>query len=67
LLSSLDDRGLADIGLSRQDLRDVTALPLSQDPTSHLATRARERERLALTARERAPASPASSARARIA
>jgi uncharacterized protein YjiS (DUF1127 family) len=42
-LSSLDDRELADIGLMRQDLRDVTALPLGADPTLPLAERAQER------------------------
>jgi uncharacterized protein YjiS (DUF1127 family) len=53
-LAAMDDRGLADIGLRRQDLRDVTALPLSADPTAALAQRARERERLARTARRAA-------------
>ena len=52
LLAGLDDRGLADIGLSRQDLRDVTALGLSQDPTGPLSARARERASLAMAARE---------------
>jgi uncharacterized protein YjiS (DUF1127 family) len=42
-LGGLDDRELADIGLSRQDLRDATALPLTLDPTEQLAQRARER------------------------
>jgi uncharacterized protein YjiS (DUF1127 family) len=42
-LGGLDDRELADIGLSRQDLRDATALPLTLDPTEQLAERARER------------------------
>jgi uncharacterized protein YjiS (DUF1127 family) len=46
-----DDRGLADIGLRRQDLRDVTALSLSADPSAALAQRARERERLARSTR----------------
>lgn len=50
-LAGIDDRGLADIGLSRQDLRDVTALPLARDPTPVLATRAAERETLARRAR----------------
>lgn len=53
-LAGLDDRGLADIGLRRQDLRDVTALPLSTDPSAPLAQRARERERLARSARRAA-------------
>jgi len=47
-LGGLDDRELADIGLSRQDLRDVTALPLTLDPTEQLAQRARERAEKAL-------------------
>jgi uncharacterized protein YjiS (DUF1127 family) len=46
LLAGLDDRGLADIGLTRQDLRDATALALSEHPSSRLAERAREREAL---------------------
>ena len=57
-LGGLDDRDLADIGLSRQDLRDVTALPLGLDPTPILATRAAERA--ALTRQARRPESPAS-------
>lgn len=47
LLAGLDDRGLADIGLTRQDLRDATAFPLSERPSSCLTERAREREALA--------------------
>jgi uncharacterized protein YjiS (DUF1127 family) len=39
-LAGLNDHELADIGLKRQDLRDVTALPLGADPTRHLAERA---------------------------
>ncbi len=50
-LAEMDDRGLADIGLSRQDLRDVTALPLGADPSRTLAQRAAEREGLARRAR----------------
>jgi len=50
-LSELDDRGLADIGLMRQDLRDVTALPFGADPSLALAERAREREDNARRAR----------------
>ena len=30
----LDDRGLADIGLTRQDLRDATAFALSEPPSA---------------------------------
>jgi uncharacterized protein YjiS (DUF1127 family) len=51
LLASLDDRGLADIGLIRQDLRDATAFSLFEDPTAHLAARARERAEAALATR----------------
>jgi len=50
-LGGLDDRELADIGLSRQDLRDATALPLAADPTRQLAKRAEERADAALRAR----------------
>ena len=44
-LGAMDDRELADIGLRRQDLRDATALSLSEDPTKMLAARAAERWR----------------------
>jgi uncharacterized protein YjiS (DUF1127 family) len=54
LLATLDDRGLADIGLSRQDLRDATALPLSENPTGRLAEVAKERAVLATAARRKA-------------
>jgi uncharacterized protein YjiS (DUF1127 family) len=47
-LGGFDDRELADIGLCRQDLRDVTALPFAVDPTDHLAGRARERAEASL-------------------
>ena len=43
-LAALDDRGLADIGLARHDLRDATALPSGADPSAMLSERARERE-----------------------
>ena len=39
----LDDRMLADIGLTRSDLRDAYAQPLWHDPTDVLARRAAER------------------------
>jgi uncharacterized protein YjiS (DUF1127 family) len=42
-LADFDDRMLADIGLTRTDLRDAYAEPLWQDPTSMLARRAAER------------------------
>lgn len=43
MLARLDDRMLADIGLTRSDLRDAYAEPLWEDPTSVLAMRAAER------------------------
>jgi uncharacterized protein YjiS (DUF1127 family) len=43
VLARLDDRMLADIGLTRSDLRDAYAEPLWEDPTSILARRAAER------------------------
>ena len=49
-LGQMDRRELADIGLTRCDLRDASALPLDRDPTGLLATRARERLAHALTA-----------------
>ena len=57
LLASLDDRGLADIGLSRQDLRDATAFARSEDPTARFAERARDRAEAALAARTQAQSS----------
>lgn len=42
-LGEFDDRMLKDIGLSRSDLRDASAGPLWQDPTSVLVVRAVER------------------------
>jgi uncharacterized protein YjiS (DUF1127 family) len=54
-LGEMDDRDLADIGLSRQDLRDATALPLAGDPSPLLAGRAAEREARARLARRRLP------------
>ncbi len=42
-LASLDDRMLADIGLTRSDLRDAYAEPLWHDPTDVLVHRAAER------------------------
>jgi uncharacterized protein YjiS (DUF1127 family) len=58
-LTAMDDRSLADIGLTRQDLRDVTAVPLFADPTQTLAARAAEREALARRARRPIPPPPA--------
>jgi uncharacterized protein YjiS (DUF1127 family) len=42
-LAGFDDRMLADIGLSRGDVRDAIAEPLWRDPTTILVDRARER------------------------
>jgi uncharacterized protein YjiS (DUF1127 family) len=43
MLANLDDRMLADIGLTRGDLRDAFSRPLWQDPTVVLAGRISER------------------------
>jgi uncharacterized protein YjiS (DUF1127 family) len=48
-LAGFNDRELADIGLVRQDLRDVSALALAEDPTEMPAARASERRRLRLS------------------
>ena len=45
MLASLDDRMLADIGLTRSDLRDAYAEPLWRDPTDMLAGRACEKRK----------------------
>lgn len=45
LLAGMDDRMLADIGLTRSDLRDAYAEPLWRDPTDVLAGRARAKRR----------------------
>jgi uncharacterized protein YjiS (DUF1127 family) len=45
MLAELDARMLADIGLTRSDLRDAYAEPLWRDPTDILAHRARDRRR----------------------
>jgi uncharacterized protein YjiS (DUF1127 family) len=42
-LAGMDDRMLADIGLTRSDLRDAYSEPLWHDPTDVLAQRAAER------------------------
>ena len=42
-LSDLDDRMLADIGVTRSDLRTAMIEPLWNDPTSVLACRVRQR------------------------
>jgi uncharacterized protein YjiS (DUF1127 family) len=43
-LGAMNDRELADIGLTRQDLRDATALPAGDDPTRIFAMRVDERK-----------------------
>jgi hypothetical protein len=43
VLASLDERALADMGLTRADVRDAVAQPLWRDPTAVLAQRRRER------------------------
>ena len=43
MLSGLDDRMLADIGLTRGDLRDAYSEPVWSDPTAILVSRAHER------------------------
>jgi uncharacterized protein YjiS (DUF1127 family) len=44
-LAGFDEHMLADIGLTRSDVRDAFAEPLWQDPTELLRTRALERRR----------------------
>src|SRR5262245_38637494 len=60
-LARLDDRMLADIGLTRGDLNDALAEPLWRDPTSVLARRHHERRkarRAAATALIKRPSPP---------
>ncbi len=57
-LAMLGERELRDIGLSLQDLRDATALPMSENATHMLARRAEERAALALARRPRKTATP---------
>ena len=45
MLAGMDDRMLADIGLTRSDLRDAYAEPLWRDPTDKLADRVSEKRR----------------------
>jgi uncharacterized protein YjiS (DUF1127 family) len=42
-LASFDDRALADIGITRSDVRDAMAEPFWRDPSALLASRAAER------------------------
>jgi uncharacterized protein YjiS (DUF1127 family) len=51
VLAGFDDRMLADIGLTRGDLRDAIAEPLWRDPSHMLVIRSRERR----LARRRGP------------
>lgn len=44
-VARLTDHELADIGLSRSDVSDVSALPRDVDPTGELARRAETRRR----------------------
>ena len=60
-LARMDGRELADIGLTRSDLRDVSALALDRDPTALLALRARERRRGAFGASGPQAETPAAS------
>ena len=43
MLAGLDDRMLADIGLTRGDLRDAYSEPVWSDPTAVLVSRSHER------------------------
>ena len=43
MLAGLDDRMLADIGLTRGDLRDAYSEPVWRDPTAVLVSRSHER------------------------
>ena len=45
MLANMDDRMLADIGLTRSDLRDAISEPIWSDPTALLASRAQERRK----------------------
>jgi uncharacterized protein YjiS (DUF1127 family) len=45
-LNALDDRQLADIGLSRLDVEWASGLPLSSDPASELERHVRRRHEL---------------------
>jgi uncharacterized protein YjiS (DUF1127 family) len=45
LLAEFDDRMLADIGLTRNDVQDAHSVPLWQDPTTLLTVRAGEKRR----------------------
>jgi uncharacterized protein YjiS (DUF1127 family) len=55
MLAGFDERMLADIGLTRGDVRDAVSEPLWRDPTNVLVMRARERR----VARQASHPSPA--------
>ena len=65
-LADFDDRMLADIGLTRADLRDAYAESLWQDPTSMLARRAGRRPYPIRRATASRSACPANSCRSSI-
>jgi hypothetical protein len=44
-LARMSEYELRDIGLTRQDLNDATALPLDADPTPHFVKRRAWRDR----------------------
>ena len=46
-MAAMSDYELADIGLSRQDVSDATAVALDHDPSALLTVRAEERRRYA--------------------
>lgn len=52
VLAGLDDRMLADLGLTRSDLRDALSGPFWRDPTAILVSRVHERRQ---AGRERRP------------
>ena len=50
-LAGMSDFELRDIGLTRQDLANLTARPLDEDPTRHLESARASRAHLAATRR----------------
>jgi uncharacterized protein YjiS (DUF1127 family) len=53
--AEMDDRGLADIGLRRQDVRDMSGLAFGEDPSAFLAERRFHARRGQLRARSHEP------------
>lgn len=51
-LAEMSDRELADIGLTRADLAYAASRPLTEDPTTGLASLAASRSRLEAVARQ---------------